>query len=509
MTLGRLTLPLAVIAVYTVFGVTWAITNPPFAAPDETQHYIRALGIRTDVTLAGPRIAYTGPFMSTERATEWRRKLTRAATVPPLMSPEGLDCETFQPDVTPRCADSVIPNPATIVQDTDVGSYPPLPYLLPAAATALGDEATSAARWGRLASLLLWLALISSAVWMLWDRRTGGVSLVGLVIALTPTAVFIGSSLNNSGIEIAASIAFFSALLRLSRDLDDGRRAGWGVAALSGAILVLSRSLGFVWLACGLAIFALLAGRVQLRATVVRHTSGVMTVGGVLTIAVALAASWELAYGPRVGVMLLPSLPALHDGVSQLRYALEAVVGKFGYEDVRLGTIGFLLWATMAVALVVMAARFANQRERWTLLLASSTMVVVPVYIYAAVTSHQGISTQGRHLLPLAIIMPLLSAEILRRHANEYNRGWWVALLPVHSAMAVSIQLWAWLVNSHRYAVGAHGPWWFHTHADWSPPGGWTSWSILVTGVTVLVSLVAAFVMLRAFRYRSRTRASA
>lgn len=37
------------------------MANAPFSA-DETQHYLRALGIRTDAMLVGPRIAHTGPI---------------------------------------------------------------------------------------------------------------------------------------------------------------------------------------------------------------------------------------------------------------------------------------------------------------------------------------------------------------------------------------------------------------------------------------------------------------
>lgn len=490
--------PLALIAAYAALGLSWSMANAPFTAPDETQHYLRALAIRTDRALAGPRIAYTGPILS-PKETAWRRKLTRAATVPPRMSPAGLDCVVFRLDATPTCADRVVPNDRTKVEDTDVGSYAPLPYVLPAIATAFGDDATSAARSGRLASLMLWLAFIAAAVWMLWDRRAGGVSLVGLVVAITPTAVFLGSSLNNSSLEIAASVAFFSALVRLSRD-EQENRAAWALAAVSGSALVLSRSLGVVWMGCALIICAVLLGGAGTRALLSRSRRAATLAAGALVMAVALTAAWEVGYGPRVGATPLTSPSALYDGAFQLRYALEALIGRFGYEDVRLGTAGLVVWAAMASVLVGVAARVGAKRDRRALLIALALAIFVPIYLHAAVTRHQGIVTQGRHLLPLAVIVALLCGEILRRRLADG--------LPVRSALlfgavglaGAGVQLLAWWVNAHRYAVGVDGPWWFLSEARWSPPGGWAVWALLAASGALLLVVAAASDLLRGRR---------
>ena len=491
-------IPRILVAAYAALGLSWSVTNAPFIAPDETQHYLRALGIRTDDTLAAPRTAYTGPILS-PRETEWRRKLTRAATVPPGMSPDGLDCAVFQPNVTPECAEAVVPNRETIVQDTDVGSYAPLPYLLPSVATSFGDDATSAGRYGRLAVLLTWVALLAAAAWMLWDPRVGGLSLAGLVVAITPTAVFVGSSLGNSSLEVAASVAFFSALLRLTRGANETSRSAWVIAAVSGAALVLSRSLGLVWLLCGLAIVVALIGPSRFRELVRRSARPAALTSGALLLALGLAATWELAYGPRVGVTLIPSPSSLYDGVHQLRYALEGLIGRFGYEDVRLGTFGLAVWASMVAVLVGAAAWFGARGERRALLVALALAVVVPIYIYAAVTSQQGIVTQGRHLLPLMVAVPLLSGEVLRRRLPERTPGWSWALLPALCVGAAVTQMIAWWVNSHRYAVGVDGPWWFQSDPVWSPPGGWTVWTV-VTIIGALLIVATSVQSLRAYR---------
>ena len=495
-------IPAAVVAVYLVLGVTWAVTNAPFTAPDEAQHYLRALGIRTDGALAGPRTEYTGPILA-PKATEWRRKLTRAATVPPGMSPTGLDCALFRPHVTPVCADGVLPNRTTIVQDTYDGSFAPLPYFLPALATSFGNDPVEAGRYGRLAMLLMWIALLSVAVWMLWDRSTGGLSLLGLVVAITPAAVFIGSSLNNSGIEIAASVAFFSALLRLARAGQERFGAAWGVAAVGASALMLSRTLGLAWLVCGLVIYAALLGPSRIRPLLLRPPVPAILSASALSVSAAVAVLWELAYGPRVSVTLLPSISTLYDGAWQLRGGLPGLIGLFGHQDVRLGAFGTAAWGFMAALLAGTAVWFGARRERVALLVAFVLGVAVPIYLYASVTRHQGVVTMGRHLLPLMVTIPLLSGEIVRRHHSQLKPALSVLLVPVLVSSAAAVQLLAWWVNSHRYAVGADGPWWFLSGPEWSPLGGWLVWTVLMIGIALCVIGAAAASAVLARRHRS------
>src|SRR3954454_17843486 len=131
-------IPLAVVACYGLLGLAWAVTNPPFASPDETQHYLRALGV-SQGTLIGDPTHYNGPQL-TPKETAWRVKLTRSVPVPAGLSPTGIDCEVFKPNITPNCANDVKPNATTIHEQTDVGRYPPFPYLFSAAVVSQPDN---------------------------------------------------------------------------------------------------------------------------------------------------------------------------------------------------------------------------------------------------------------------------------------------------------------------------------------------------------------------------------
>lgn len=472
--------PLAVVACYAVLGLTWSITNPPFAAPDETQHYLRALGV-SQGTLIGDPTYYNGPQLS-PKETAWRVKLTRSVPVPAGLSPTGLDCEVFKRNVTPNCGAGVQPNSTKIQEQTDVGRYPPFPYLLPAIVVSQPDNAPAANRLGRLVMLLLWVGMLAWAASILWDPRPGGFSLVGLVVALTPSAVFVGSILSDSGLELIGSVAFFAALMRLGRPAPSGRGV-WALAATGGTVLALSRTVGPVWLVSELAIAVVLVGQRQVRHVLRSSLRSAIATGVILTLSLVLSMAWQIAYGPNAKVTIVPPLSLFHDGLWQLRGAFAGLFGWFGYDDVRLSTVWIAGWASMAGLVLGAAFSLGRRAERITLAVALAICFFVPLYLYAAVTNYQGIQTQGRHLLPLLVVVPLLSGEILRRHA-ERLAGFAVAPAAI-GGLAITIQVVAWWVNSRRYAVGADGPLWFVSNPDWSPPAGWTLWVIVVGGVAL------------------------
>ena len=101
-----------------------------------------------------------------------------------------------------------------------------------------------------------------------------------------------------------------------------------------------------------------------------------------------------------------------------------------------------------------------------------------------------GYGAQGRHVLPVLVLVPLWAGEVLRRHRDG------LAL----AAAGRAASLWAggaggrWLANARRGAVGTDGSWWFFGAAEWSPPGGWWVWAVLaVAGAALgLASALAA-----------------
>jgi hypothetical protein len=97
-----------------------------------------------------------------------------------------------------------------------------------------------------------------------------------------------------------------------------------------------------------------------------------------------------------------------------------------------------------------------------------------------------GYGAQGRHVLPVLVLVPLWAGEVLRRRPE--GLGW---LVPAAAVLWAPGQAVAWLSNARRAAVGTDGSWWFFGAAEWSPPGGWWVWAALAAAGAAL-GLVAA-----------------
>ncbi|MCU1656964.1 MAG: hypothetical protein JWO57_1620, partial [Pseudonocardiales bacterium] len=125
------------VAPYLILMITWAISNPPGAAPDEPSHLVKSLGMaHFDV---GSK--YIGTSGATCPASEGqcghsifvRRRgdsLRRVVQIPARLSPAGLTCEAFRPDVSAAClSNAPPPGHGTLTATTALGSYPPVLYV--------------------------------------------------------------------------------------------------------------------------------------------------------------------------------------------------------------------------------------------------------------------------------------------------------------------------------------------------------------------------------------------
>ena len=107
------------------------------------------------------------------------------------------------------------------------------------------------------------LALLAAAGALLWDRARGARSLTRLIVAVSPAVVFFATTLSTSGPEISGAVCFTASLIRLSR-ADGASSWVWVLAAVSGTVLALSRSLGplFIVVALVAALALAVPGRV-------------------------------------------------------------------------------------------------------------------------------------------------------------------------------------------------------------------------------------------------------
>lgn len=475
---------LAVVA-YACLVLAWVVGNPPFAAPDEWAHYLRALGLVQGSWAGEPTRAYEDPNLSAQQL-EWVVQATRVVPVPTGLMPHGFDCNTFHSEQSAACVRDASADTTVTSATTPTGTYPPALYVLPGLAALQGSSPTSALLAGRVASALLCLVLLAGALAVLWREAQGSLSWMGAALALTPLAVALSATLNTSGPEILSGVAFFAALLRLTRP-EPSPRGVWAFAAGAGAVLALSRSMGAVWVVAQVLLVLLWRGPRALLAPARARPAASGVTAVVLAVSLFLNRLWERLYGPRVHV----GFDGFRQGWREARGFwldwLREQVGVFQYLDAPMPDGAYVLWAAVLVGVLGAALWLGGGRDRVWLVLTAVGALVAPVLLYIAVIRHNGWTVQGRHVLPLTAVLPLLAGEVLasRVPASARSRVWASAVI----ALVAVLQGVAWWANARRSAVGTLGPRWFWSAPEWSPPLGWWPWTLLVlAGAVLLVS---------------------
>jgi hypothetical protein len=466
-----------VVSAWALLLCAWVVGNAPFASPDEPEHFVRAIGVSTG-HLIGRREAGARTGGATAIQLAWTAQAARVVSLPADLNPEPFTCDLGPGEHDAACQNAVDPRSPPVTLVTAVGNYQPLPYLLPALALRAGHSASSALRLARAAAALLALGLLAVALFALYDAQSPRVSILGLLLAVTPMVLFCAASLNGSGTEIAGAVAFFSCLLRVSRPGSTGAR-WWTLTAISGAVLALSRSSGPAWLVL-LALVAL--GWSGARAFAHRWTAtrAPRVAAIVLVLAVALNRIWESLYGSHTPLDTSQLHAGLVAGAHEWWKALTDLVGKFGYVDVRLPLIVPVVWLGLVAALLASAVVVSRGRQLRALAALTLTALVGPTVFYALIIRPTGFGLQGRHVLPLLVALPLLAGEAVYRNRERIRASWLRALAAAIPPAVAVMQAIAWYVNARRYAVGGTGPGWFLPSAAWAPPGGWWVWLVTV-----------------------------
>ena len=363
------------------------------------------------------------------------------------------------------------------------GTYPPFAYIVPGAAMRTQGTPAAALRAGRLVSALICLALLIAAVAL----TGGGVGAgAGSLVALTPMVVYCAAVLNASGPEIAGSLCFLAAGLRLQRP---GAGPGaWVALAAGGAgahALALARA-GAADRAGRDAARCSPAGARGCRSTRGRRRPPARCCSS----RSAVAAWWDLAEPAARRRGRAGYRDALAQSLHDLDDIARHAVGNFGALDTTAARLAPRRVGARRGGLFVLAAVRGSWRERAGL----AACAVVALGLTLAVSVFQlrtGYGAQGRHVLPVLVLVPLWAGEVLRR--RPAGLGWLPAAAGVLWATGQAV---AWLASARRGAVGTDGSWWFFGDAEWSPPGSWWPWAVMAAagaalGLAAAVAAVA------------------
>lgn len=450
-----------------LLGSAWALLTPLTAVPDEATHVIRAVSLWQGDLIGRP-------FAFVEDTPE-----RVEATLFEVTTPAGYGrigdleiCYQGPGGGSAGCAQPLADLPGTQLMATIAGVYPPAPYVLYGAGSRLLTP-TEAIYVGCLLSALLTAGFVAAAVACGW--LVGGRQLVlALLLAITPVVPWLFGAINPSGLEIASSLALWTATSALLRY--PNRRWVGLVFALSAAGVASSRPLAPV-IAVGIitSVSVLMADAAAIRAVLAARSGRIAVVSG----AAALVASvvWVIAtdalstFIARPDASLTPAVAAAGSWEAT-PWRLQQMVGVFGILDTRAPMSLVWAWAWMVVVVLLLGLWLGTWRQRGAIVALVVATLALPVLAEATTAAELGYTWQGRYTMPVATGALVASGWAMANGRRTLPGPAWVILLPVVAALAVLGHLLAALAVTARFAGGQSSALlgWFDA-APWSPPG--------------------------------------
>jgi hypothetical protein len=211
-----------------------------------------------------------------------------------------------------------------------------------------------------------------------------------------------------------------------------------------------------------------------------------------LLVAAGLALIYSHLAGFSAQFGISPIRSSLQGGLDQLPRILSEVVGVFGAESVHFPSAAYWIWWLLVIVLLATAIGLGNRHERLVVGGVAVLGLAFPVLFWAWVDRYSGFTLQGREVLPVLGLIPLVAGEVVYRHRASL-------MAPRVSALALGaviglialFQGYAWWYSA-RAAARAPGTIRFYAHAVWSPPLGWLPWVALAAlGTVALLSFAA------------------
>jgi hypothetical protein len=478
---------------YGLLLAAWVGGNPPGAAPDEPGHHVKAVGVAYGQPVGRP-VTPAGDFPPAKR--EFLESVSRSVRIPARLAPDPRwGCNAFKPTESAGClGERTSPVTTGAAGTVDAGNWMGPYMFVPYVPIGLGARVvgtTSAALYvERAVAASMCLALLAMAIVLCrsaWSR-------LAILVAVTPTVVFISSVVTTSGVEITAALAHGASVLAIARGAD---RRAWWFYATSGSILALTRPLGPLWIVVNAALLISLTGPRHLLYTIKKHRAFTFPALGMLIASTAAAAAWAILVMPHEQASLAVGRSFLSGSVHSLPEVVRQSIGVFGWLDVGLPAALVNLGVALYGGLLLAGLVRGKARERVLLTVGLAGSLALAVYLSAFTQNPFGYTLQARYVMPMSVVVLLLAGWISEggREPAAANVGAQAApptLLRAAVIASVTILHWTgWFVNASRSAVGRSGAAMFVGDPQWRPPGGWILWLTVATLGCVLIAVGA------------------
>lgn len=465
----------------------WAVAAPYDGSPDEHDHVFRAVGVVSGEVAPPPEAAVRG---------------SGAFQTVPNGLIRGAGCWAFNPAQNASCAVPPDADSTPVIVGSGAGRYHPAYYAI------VGWPLKWWPGWpgvllARLLSAAMSAAFLAAAFVGIIRRSRHRLMLAGLLTAATPIAMNLAGAINPNGPEIAAAIAFFTALILLVLGRHEERATGliW-LVGLSGVALAVLRTSGLLWVLAGFAA-CLIPWQAERIRTIWRHRLSRVWLA-CIALASVTAAIWMVRMKTTdLGDFFTFSRvftvgQALLIEADRWRGYLDQMIGVTGWLDTRMSAVFYIVWELVAGALVIFAVAFGRWVDRWRMLVLLMGGVVIPSALQLLYANKTGFITQGRYLLPMLAGVLLFACFVLEERGVTVAQSRVLVRLAV--VLLLPIQLACLIYTMVRWQNGLPGVGQLGI-VSLNPLRG--DWHPVLGSLLPLVAMVAGIVVVAVLAWRA------
>ncbi|WP_165372635.1 DUF2142 domain-containing protein [Nocardioides iriomotensis] len=458
----------------------WVLVVPPFRGIDEFDHAYRAASV-----VNGHWVSESFPA---DGLIAWGQLI---ATDPSIVRAASPVCRTYD-YVTEANCHAVRTSPGGLVLVASAAAnYNPAYYAV-VGWPALLLHGAQALYLMRIVSSMICLALVAVAAFAIstWARTTA--PLIALCIALTPMALYSLSLPSPNGVEMAAAIALWAALLGLGRTEDVGQLRLMLLLATAATVpLVVPRLLGPLWWLAITGLSCLCLSRKRVRTIWSQARGPTMLFLSVGVIAGAGALAWSLLRTPNAvgqSATLTPldatelNSPTLFVAHSML-WVLQSIAAfptRNEYAPLYVYILELLLLIGWLAAVMILGSR----RMRVMTTLVGVAGIALPVLATLRTYQLIGFAWQGRYTLPLTFGVVLVGGLALDKALEGRRLPRIVIFAPFVVLALAHVASVAEVLTREALTSPLAGS------DEWLQPK--ISWIVLVTVLGVILWLTAA-----------------
>jgi hypothetical protein len=416
----------------------WILTVPPFRGSDEFDHVYRAAAVAE------------GQIFVDEWASDGRGLVLDVPR--DIVSAAHFQCERLPYTGSANCPSSA-GSSELIRASSGAGAYHPAYYWV-IGTLAKPFDGAAALYAMRIVSAALCLLFIGLAAWSATRIRSRW-PLAGLVLAASPVLVYSTTIVAPNGLEMAAGLALWTALLAMIREPHSRHvRVLAGIAIAAAMVECTLRMLGPLFVA--LTVLCVVVSNVPVSRQILRERGRLILGGAVpVTLAAAGGAAWVLANGqvnappgPRGGGRVDVAQVVVWNLQTIAAFPQRAQAGAPVIYPVILALVG---------AMVGAAFLRSGRGVRRAIGLATVLTLLLPLALTFASMDGRGVIWQGRYLLPFSVGVVLLSGFALSHGSALRPRL--MVIAPAAVGLTVGISACLLKVRREELAAGTEEAW--------------------------------------------------